>query len=122
METVREILHNIAFPDYVFTVKEDNERMYLQAEYYEKDVVTGKIELQKTRKWNLSRHMKKSEIVQTAFKCVLTSYEHRCREHFLYKGERVFSPHFDVEALVLICKAQKFDERSDWYAEDSNTK
>ena len=57
---------------------------------------------QKTRKWRLSRYMTKSEIVQTALLCVLTSAEHQVREHFLYKGKRVFGPHFDVDELARI--------------------
>ncbi|MGA9769189.1 MAG: hypothetical protein WBV94_09120 [Blastocatellia bacterium] len=85
--------------------------MYLQARYIEPDIITGEDSLQRTRKWLLSEHMVKSEIVQTAFKCAMTSAEHRVREHFLYKGERVFGPHYDVEALVEICRAKKLDYR-----------
>lgn len=93
-------------------------QIYVQGSYWENDVVTGKPELQKTRKWILSEYMTKSEIVQTIFKMCLTSMEHRTREHFLYKGQRVFSPHYDVEALVELCEAGRFDEREDWYKED----
>jgi hypothetical protein len=44
-------------------------------------------------------------------KCLLTSAEHRIREHFLYRGERVFGPHYDVDALVELCRAKRFDYR-----------
>lgn len=57
-----------------------------------------------TSKWILSPHMTKSEIVQTALKCVLTAEEHEAREHFLYKGQTVFGPHFDVEGLCSLCQ------------------
>ena len=57
--------------------------------------------------------MVKSEIVQTALKCILTSAEHRVREHFKYRGSRVYGPHFDVEALHELCIARKFDYRKD---------
>ncbi len=45
----------------------------------------------------------KSEIVATAFKCILTSMEHRCREWFLYKGKAIYQPHYNVDALHAIC-------------------
>ncbi len=52
-----------------------------------------------------------SEVVQTALLCALTSAEHRVREHFLYKGERVFGPHFDIEGLYELAKARRLDYR-----------
>jgi hypothetical protein len=55
--------------------------------------------------------MVRSEIVSTAFKCVLTSAEHRCREHFSYKGERIYGPHYDVDALVEVCRQKQLDYR-----------
>ncbi len=57
-----------------------------------------------TRKWLLSPHMTKSEIVQTAFKCIVTAEEHEAREKFLYKGKAIFGPHFDVEQLHGLCE------------------
>lgn len=52
-----------------------------------------------TRKWRLSTHMTRSEIVQTAFKAVVTSAEHQAREFFTYRQRAVFQPHYDVDAL-----------------------
>lgn len=128
---INKIIREISFREYMFALISEHDRLetgqyaearlYLQAEYTEPDVVTGRPELQKTRKWILSPHMTKSEIVQTAFKCALTSMEHRTREHFLYKNERVYSPHYDVDALVELCRANRFDERDDWYKEDKSS-
>ena len=64
------------------------------------DIVSGEPAQQHTRKWLLSEHMTRSEIVATCLKCVLTSEEHEAREDFLYKGQRIFGPHLDVEALL----------------------
>jgi len=69
--------------------------------------------LQRTRRWFISPEMRKSELVQTAFKCIMTSAEHRVREHFRYKGELVYGPHFDVEKLVELCKTRKASEYRD---------
>ncbi|CAB3730470.1 hypothetical protein [Paraburkholderia rhynchosiae] len=107
-----DILDDVRFYDYQFKVVETNGLpAYLQATYLEPDIVTGAPEVQHTRKWQLSRHMTKSEFVQTAFKCCITSMEHRTREHFRYKGAAVFGPHFDVDALFELCQARQFDYR-----------
>lgn len=111
IQEMREIVALIAFEDYTFKVRERNGVAYLQASYTEPDIITREPSLQKTRKWMLSEHAVKSEIVQTAFKCVITSMEHRAREGFLYKGERVFGPHFDIEALVEIARERRLDYR-----------
>lgn len=51
------------------------------------------------RKWRLSPHMTKSEIVLTAFKAVETAMEHEVREAFRYRDRRIFGPHIDVDEL-----------------------
>lgn len=103
----------VEFGEYKFQVlsSDGEEFLALRGFYSDYDYYTKKNELQFTRKWNLSKHMTKSEIIQTVFKCCLTSYEHRCREAFKYRGKRVFGPHFDVEALHAICKTENLDYR-----------
>jgi len=108
---MRTILFDVNYLDYEFVVREGHGGIFLQAVYTEPDVVTGLPEPQYTRKWLLSPYMVKSELVQTALKCVLTSAEHRVREHFLYRGRRIFGPHFDVDALVQICDDKQLDYR-----------
>lgn len=112
-DEVQEIINDIECLDYHFDIIEKGTYSYLQAYYVEKDVDTGKDELQKTRKWLLSQHMVKGEIVQTALKCVLTSMEHRAREHFKYKGELIFCPHFDIDVFVEAAKAKRMEVREE---------
>jgi len=75
-------------------------------------------EKQYGRKWRLSQHMTKSEIVQTAFKAILTAEEHEVREKFLYRGHAIFGPHLNVDALVgfsqlaLDARPKKKEEKS----------
>jgi hypothetical protein len=115
--TMRRHLEDIAFENYAFLIFRHEERyLYLQATYIDADVTTKQPTMQHTRKWLLSEHMTKSELVQTAFKCALTSMEHRAREAFRYRGKRVFGPHFDVDALHGICK----DEHLDYRRTDAN--
>src|ERR1700677_3139533 len=58
------------------------------------------------RKWDLSPHMTRSEIVQTALMAVLAAEEHEVREHFKYKGQAIYGPHFDVEQLLDLTKSK----------------
>lgn len=104
IERLREIVAQCSFMDYSFHVKTDGRGdLYLQATYIEPDIDTDLLETQTTRRWFLSPSMTKSEVVQTVFKCCITSMEHRTREHFTYRERRVFGPHFDVDALWGIC-------------------
>jgi hypothetical protein len=102
-ERLLSIVSECAFSDggisYAFHVHEVKGHLHLQATYLDRDVHTGAVELQYTRRWPLSPHMTRSEVVQTVFKCCATSMEHRAREAFQYRGRRVFGPHFNVDAL-----------------------
>lgn len=112
VEEMRDILLECHFPDYEFEVVADSRgSIYLRAGYDEPDTTTHKVEHQVTRRWFLSPQMTKSEIVQTAFKCILTSMEHRTREWFRYKGQAIFGPHFDVDSLWGICEEGNYDKR-----------
>src|SRR5258708_5406117 len=63
------------------------------------------------RKWRLSTHMTKGEIVQTALLAVIQAQEHEIREHFLYKGKAIFGPHYDVDVLATLLGPSREDRR-----------
>ncbi len=111
VDEMREELKHVKFLDYSFEIILKNELPFLRASYEEVDIVTGKIVIQKTRKWYVSEHATLSEFIQTAFKCALTSMEHRTRENFKWNGKRIFSPHFDLRALWAMCNDRQFDYR-----------
>jgi len=48
------------------------------------------------RAWPLEFDATTGEVVQTAFKAIMTSLEHEARELFLFQGERVMNPHMDL--------------------------
>lgn len=105
VEEMTAIVLQCSFSEYRFHVETDGRgAIYLQAFYDEADVHTGVLETQCTRRWFLSPMMSKSEIVQTVFKCALTSMEHRTREFFRYRDRAVFGPHFKVDALWSLCE------------------
>lgn len=103
---------DVKFPGYSFRVHSYDGKTYLQAEFHSPCSQTGQVTLQKTRKWLLSVHMTESELIQTAFKCVLTAIEHEAREQFKYKGRAVYGPHFDVAALIELCDKNQLETRS----------
>lgn len=113
MEVVQMALHmmDVKFPGYTFCVHAHDSKAYLQAEFMSPCSQTGKLTLQKTRKWLLSQHMTESELIQTALKCVLTAIEHEAREQFKYKGRAIFGPHFDVKALIELCDKNQLETR-----------
>jgi hypothetical protein len=110
-ESIIEIVSNIKYLNWKFYIGSDNDKFYLQCKFTIEDSYTKILNSQSGRKWYLSLHMTKNEIVQTAFKAVLTAIEHEARESFLYKEERIFGPHYDIEELVNLCKNKKIDIR-----------
>jgi hypothetical protein len=113
LEGIGEIIASIEYPGYDFEVTQGHGWWYLQATFLAYDSTGASEELvtQYTRKWLLSPYMTKSEIVQTAFKLVLTSQEHEVRENFKYLNRAVFGPHFDVDVLWAV--ADHLDKRKE---------
>ncbi len=110
MQDLKQILAEVSFPGYDFAFSKGR-RTYLQATFTAVCAKTGHRLLQHTRKWYVSQEATKSEVVQTMFKCVLTSVEHEARENFKYKGRAVFGPHINVEALF--AASANLEERYD---------
>lgn len=97
-----DVLGRISFPGFTFILKSYAHRPTLQIECKGACNVTGADITWTSRKWQLSWHMTDGEVVQTAFKAVLTALEHEAREQFTYRGVTVFDPHYDIEKLVAL--------------------
>lgn len=110
---VEAIVSNISFMDRQFRVLEKGDGFLLQLQYVEANVETGEPMLQRARKWYISQWATETEIVDTAFAACRRSMDHVMKEHFLYKGLRVYSPHFQIEARLELAKAGRFDRRPD---------
>lgn len=107
---VRNVLDEVRYKDWEFrTASPDNGSVYyLQIEFRSDGAI------QKGRKWLLSLHMTRSEIVQTALMAVIACEEHEAREKFTYRGKSVFGPHIDVEAFTEVCG--RLDARTDIFS------
>lgn len=110
--TLRNLVSLCKYPEYTFTVGKKGNNFTIHGQYLELCIVEGIPKIQKTRKYLISPHAVKSEVTQTILKLLLTSAEHRIREHFTYKGELVYGPHFDVDALWEIANQRRIDVRS----------
>ena len=118
MNRIQHMLNTeVKYKDWSFCVQgrglaEDDEiDLRLRAEWEAPDAVTGKMEIQKSRWWPLSKHMVKTEIIQTAFLCVMKAEEHELRETFLYRGKAVFNTHININTLHAM--SDSIDVRTD---------
>lgn len=93
-ERLASILGEIAYKDWSFHVGKDGIGLYhLQVKFRaDGGEWSG-------RKWRLSQHMTRSEVVQTALTAVLAAEEHEAREKFLFRGQAIYGPHFDCVKL-----------------------
>lgn len=95
-----DLVGRIQYKDWRVVIGEKNGVRYLQLRWLAECNSGSGIQEQTSRKWMLSEHMTKSEVIQTALLAVLTAEEHEAREQFLFDGRAIFGPHFDVNALV----------------------
>lgn len=98
-EEILAVLDNVRFDAWIFQLQKRQDGFFLNVEFTNPNTH----EVWKGRKWYVSPYSTKSEVVQTAFKAVLTALEHEVREAFLYKKKPIFGPHYDVDALVHVC-------------------
>lgn len=99
-----DALEQVSYPGASFEVGGSPTAQWLQVRISVSDSETGAETVFQGRKWLLSAHMTRSEVVQTALKAVLAAVEHEARENFRYKGRAIYGPHFDCEALVELHK------------------
>lgn len=98
---VQDVLSFVSFSDYRFITTQHGGDVLVYAEFDAPDNASDShvLHVQKTRRWVIRPDASDSEIVQTAFKLVLTSIEHEAREQFQFNHRAIFGPHFDVYKL-----------------------
>lgn len=108
---IEEIVGSVECGDFEFMVRMDGDRPYLQVQCDDTCNNTGEPYRWHGRKWLLSPHMTKSEVVQTCLAAAQMAQEHELRENFKYRGEPIFRPHWDVDALVALSNAGATEHR-----------
>ena len=118
VDEIKEILESVKYKDWKFDVTREfgvvqkDDRFFLRVTATTPDSKTGIPYDWNGRKWRLSRHMVKSEIVQTAFLAIKIAVEHEMREEFKYRGVAIFGTHFDVDTLHdMAIKEESYDIR-----------
>lgn len=66
---------------------------------------------QKCRKWFISIHSTKSEVIRTAYLAAIQAEMHEANESFTYDGVRLFDPHTDLIELSQFMKSASQDVR-----------
>lgn len=61
--------------------------------------VTGEPAPWQGRPWPISLNITNGDLVNTAFKALLTAVEHEARELFRFQGEQVMNPHRNLELV-----------------------
>lgn len=118
-DTVRKVLIDVKFRDWQILVGDMNDGAYISVAFYADEAVPipnsgvwlNKLALQKGRKWYVSAHATKSELVQTALLAILTAIEHEVREEFTYRGHAIFGPHFHIDTLRELAAEKSEDRR-----------
>ena len=100
---ISTIVNDIQYKDWWFVTHPLEFGLLVQACWFAPSADDGAVKEQHGRKWYVSPHACKSEIIQTVLKAVLTAEEHEAREAFAYRGKHIFGPHIDVEVLADIC-------------------
>ncbi len=108
LHTIIEVVGRIKYKNWRFDVATNvHNTPYLQIVFYDDG------QEQKCRKWFLSPHMGTDEIVRTAWKAILAAEEHEAAEKFLYRGQAIFNPHFDPDALAEFAENGNIQTRDD---------
>lgn len=108
-----QIISEVKYGTWDFYLGEDTDRLYLQVQFNETDSVTGKMERQYCRKFYLSSHMVKQEVVRTAWKAIEAAVLHEASEHFKYKGRAIYGPHLSPDALWKVARQVEYRGKSD---------
>lgn len=103
---IDSIIGDIKYKDWKFNIIARKDCYVLKITFEAPDINTGKMQTQHCRKWFISHHACRAEVVRTAWKAVLAAEEHEAGELFQYKGVRIHSPHLDPYMVACIIEEE----------------
>ena len=115
-ETLQQFVNDFEFNDWTFKLGFSGDLPYLQIKFMAFDNMHPDDETlyeQSCRKWMLSYFMTDDEVTSTAFKAVEAAVLHEAREQFKWKGEPIYRPHVDPQALYELSKANRVQRRDE---------
>jgi hypothetical protein len=113
LQSLQSICSQISFEGMDLHCGDDGIALWLQWVFFAPCAETGEACRQSGRKWRVSHYATPDEVVKTAFAAVLFALEHEARETFTYRGETIFHPHTDVEALVELAQQKRYAKRQE---------
>jgi len=96
-QLINDVLAKVRYKDLCFVSERVSGGYLIYAQAFAPERETQTIVPMSGRKWFIAEHTQREDIVRTVFKAVLTWEEHEAREFFLYDGQRLFNPHFDLD-------------------------
>lgn len=104
-DNVSYVLKMVRYKKFRWHWDEERQLLYATFDAWDPSYPQGLYKPQTTRKWFISEHATRSEIIQTMLKCVLTAEEHEAREQFLVDGRAIYGPHISSDVLWAVCNA-----------------
>jgi len=103
---VMNVIARINFPGYQFypqcLANDEPGLVTVHVQYEEKDVMSGVKETQHGRRWIIEDDATDMAIIQTCFKALMTSLEHRARENFTVDNKAIMQPHYTLDDILEI--------------------
>ena len=115
-ESLQKFVDEFEFNDWTFKLGFTNDVPYLQIKFWDRDNMNRNDKTlyeQSCRKWQLSYYMTNDEVVSTAWKAVEAAVIHEAREQFKWRGEPIYRPHVDPEALWELSRANRVQKREE---------
>lgn len=101
LKTIKQLVARIKYKDWEFRIiAKDKNTILIQPQFKGADSDTGKIELQRCRKWYISKYMCDSEIIRTCFLAIQQAEEHELCEHFKFDGQAIYTPHLNLKTMA----------------------
>ncbi len=96
------IVSQISFRDWEFRTMEKGDGYLLQVRFMSPDSTSDNPTpvLQSCRKWYVSTHASKAEVVRTAWKAIEAAVIHEAQEQFQYRGTAIYNPHLDPDSVT----------------------
>lgn len=104
LDEVRRVLAEVCCEGLAFSVTDGPGGIELRVCATAADADHGAPARQVGRAWRIDAQATPGDVARTAFAAAMAWQEHETRERFRYRGQRVFGPHLDVDALAALCR------------------
>lgn len=103
-DEIKAIVGQCSYLDWEFRVLEKGDGFLVQVRFHAPDSFKPGAEptLQSCRKWYVSSHASKDEVVRTCWKAIEAAVLHEAQEAFKYRGVPIYNPHLDPDHQVQV--------------------